>query len=103
MDEPVLNKIILAGYKLLNLETFFTSGPKESRAWTIPKESLAPQAAGVIHTDFERGFIKAEVISFADFIDCNGESGAKKNGKLRLEGKDYLVNDGDIIHFKFNV
>jgi GTP-binding protein YchF len=103
MDEPVLNKIILAGYKLLNLETFFTSGPKESRAWTIPKDSLAPQAAGVIHTDFERGFIKAEVISFADFIDCNGESGAKKNGKLRLEGKDYLVKDGDIIHFKFNV
>ena len=103
MDEPVLNKIILAGYKLLNLETFFTSGPKESRAWTIRKESLAPQAAGVIHTDFERGFIKAEVISFSDFIDCNGESGAKKNGKLRLEGKDYLVKDGDIIHFKFNV
>ena len=103
MDEPVLNKIILAGYKLLDLETFFTSGPKESRAWTIPKDSLAPQAAGVIHTDFERGFIKAEVISFADFIDCNGESGAKKNGKLRLEGKDYLVKDGDIIHFKFNV
>ena len=103
MDEPVLNKIILAGYKLLNLETFFTSGPKESRAWTIPKDSLAPQAAGVIHTDFERGFIKAEVISFTDFIDCNGESGAKKDGKLRLEGKDYLVKDGDIIHFKFNV
>ena len=103
MDEPVLNKIILAGYKLLNLETFFTSGPKESRAWTIRKESLAPQAAGVIHTDFERGFIKAEVISYSDFIDCNGESGAKKNGKLRLEGKDYIVEDGDIIHFKFNV
>ncbi len=103
MDEPVLNKIILAGYKLLDLETFFTSGPKESRAWTIPKDSLAPQAAGVIHTDFERGFIKAEVISFADFIDCNGESGAKRNGKLRLEGKDYSVKDGDIIHFKFNV
>ena len=103
MDEPVLNKIILAGYKLLNLETFFTSGPRESRAWTIPKDSLAPQAAGVIHTDFERGFSKAEVISFTDFIDCNGESGAKKDGKLRLEGKDYLVKDGDIIHFKFNV
>ena len=103
MDEPVLNKIILAGYKLLNLETFFTSGPKESRAWTIHKDSLAPRAAGVIHTDFERGFIKAEVISFEDFIDCNGEAGAKKNGKLRLEGKDYLVKDGDVIHFKFNV
>ena len=78
MDEPVLNKIILAGYKLLNLETFFTSGPKESRAWTIRKNSLAPQAAGVIHTDFERGFIKAEVISYKDFINCGGESGAKK-------------------------
>tara|TARA_B100001027_G_scaffold215613_1_gene189952 strand:- start:827 stop:1912 length:1086 start_codon:yes stop_codon:yes gene_type:complete len=103
MGEPVLNKIIIAGYKLLNLETFFTTGPKESKAWTIRKDSLAPEAAGVIHTDFERGFIKAEVISFADFIDCNGETGAKKNGKLRLEGKDYLVKDGDIIHFKFNV
>jgi len=103
MDEPVLNKIILSGYKLLNLETFFTSGPKESRAWTIRKNSLAPQAAGVIHTDFERGFIKAEVISYEDFISCEGESGARKEGKLRLEGKDYLVMDGDIIHFKFNV
>ena len=103
MDEPVLNKIILAGYKLLNLETFFTSGPKESRAWTIRKNSLAPQAAGVIHTDFERGFIKAEVISYKDFISCEGESGAKRDGKLRLEGKDYLVKDGDVIHFKFNV
>ena len=103
MGEPVLNKIIIAGYKLLNLETFFTTGPKESKAWTIRKDSLAPEAAGVIHTDFERGFIKAEVISFADFIDCNGETGARKNGKLRLEGKDYLVKDGDIIHFKFNV
>ena len=103
MDEPVLNKIILSGYKLLNLETFFTSGPKESRAWTIRKNSLAPQAAGVIHTDFERGFIKAEVISYEDFIGCQGESGAKRDGKLRLEGKDYLVKDGDVIHFKFNV
>ena len=103
MDEPVLNKIILSGYKLLNLETYFTSGPQESRAWTIHQNSLAPQAAGVIHTDFERGFIKAEVISYDDFIKCNGESGAKKDGKLRLEGKDYLVEDGDIIHFKFNV
>ena len=103
MDEPVLNKIILSGYKLLNLETFFTAGPKESRAWTIPKNSLAPQAAGVIHTDFERGFIKAEVISYEDFIGCQGESGAKREGKLRLEGKDYLVKDGDVIHFKFNV
>jgi GTP-binding protein YchF len=103
MDEPVLNKIILAGYKMLNLETFFTSGPKESRAWTIRKNSLASQAAGVIHTDFERGFIKAEVIAYEDFIGCEGESGAKRDGKLRLEGKDYLVMDGDVIHFKFNV
>ena len=103
MDEPVLNKIILAGYKLLGLETFFTSGPKESRAWTVYKNSLAPQAAGVIHTDFEKGSIKAEVISYEDFIGSNGESGAKKDGKLRLEGKDYLVKDGDVIHFKFNV
>ena len=103
MDEPVLNKIILAGYKLLNLETFFTSGPKESRAWTMRQNSLAPQAAGVIHTDFERGFIKAEVISYEDFIHCKGESGAKTDGKLRLEGKDYMVMDGDVIHFKFNV
>ena len=103
MDEPVLNKIILDGYKLLNLETYFTSGPKESRAWTIHENALAPQAAGVIHTDFERGFIKAEVISYSDFISCGGEAGAKKEGKLRLEGKDYIVRDGDIIHFKFNV
>ena len=103
MDEPVLNKIILAGYKLLKLETFFTSGPKETRAWTIHRNSLAPQAAGVIHTDFERGFIKAEVISYEDFINCCGESGAKRDGKLRLEGKDYLVKDGDVIHVKFNV
>ena len=103
MNEPVLNRIIIAGYKLLGIETFFTSGPKESRAWTVYKNSLAPQAAGVIHTDFERGFIKAEVISYEDFISSNGESGAKKAGKLRLEGKDYLVKDGDVIHFKFNV
>lgn len=103
MDEPVLNKIILAGYKLLKLETFFTSGPKETRAWTIHRNSLAPQAAGVIHTDFERGFIKAEVISFDDYISCNGESGSKEKGKLRLEGKEYLVRDGDVVHFKFNV
>jgi GTP-binding protein YchF len=103
MDEPVLNKIILAGYKLLNLETYFTSGPEESRAWTIHKNSLAPQAAGVIHTDFERGFIKAEIISFDDFITCEGEAGAKRDGKLRLEGKEYTVQDGDVIHFKFNV
>jgi len=103
MDEPVLNKIILGGYKLLKLETYFTSGPKESRAWTIPQDSLAPQAAGIIHTDFERGFIKAEIISYQDFIDYGGEAEAKRSGKLRLEGKEYLVKDGDVIHFKFNV
>ena len=103
MDEPVLNKIILAGYKLLNLETFFTSEPKESRAWTIHQNSLAPQAAGVIHTDFEKGFIKAEVVSYEDFINFKGETGARKEGKLRLEGKEYIVQDGDVIRFKFNV
>ena len=103
MDEPVLNKIIFEGYKLLGLKTYFTAGPKEIRAWTIRDGFTAPKAAGVIHTDFERGFIKAEVIDFKDFIACNGESGAKEKGKLRLEGKEYLVKDGDVIHFKFNV
>ena len=103
MDEPVLNKIIFKGYEVLGLETYFTAGPKELRAWTIRKGSLAPNAAGVIHTDFEKGFIKAEVIGFSDYIDCQGESGAKEKGKLRLEGKEYLVKDGDVIHFKFNV
>ncbi|MFL2714628.1 MAG: redox-regulated ATPase YchF [Gammaproteobacteria bacterium] len=103
MDEPVLNKIIFEGYKLLGLKTYFTAGPKEIRAWTIKDGFTAPNAAGVIHTDFERGFIKAEVIDFEDFIECNGELGAKEKGKLRLEGKEYLVKDGDVIHFKFNV
>ena len=103
MDEPVLNKIIFEGYKLLGLKTYFTAGPKEIRAWTIRDGYTALNAAGVIHTDFERGFIKAEVIDFEDFIECGGELGAKEKGKLRLEGKDYLVNDGDVIHFKFNV
>ena len=103
MDEPVLNKIIFEGYKLLGLKTYFTAGPKEIRAWTIKDGFTAPNAAGVIHTDFERGFIKAEVIDFKDFIECSGESGAKEKGKLRLEGKEYLVKDGDVIHFKFNV
>ena len=103
MDEPVLNKIIFEGYKLLGLKTYFTAGPKEIRAWTIRDGYTAPKAAGVIHTDFQRGFIKAEVIDFKDFIDFNGSLGAKENGKLRLEGKDYLVQDGDIVHFKFNV
>ena len=103
MDEPVLNKIIFEGYKLLGLKTYFTAGPKEIRAWTIRDGFTAPNAAGVIHTDFERGFIKAEVIDFEDFIECKGELGAKEKGKLRLEGKEYLVKDGDVIHFKFNV
>ena len=103
MDEPVLNKIIFEGYKLLGLKTFFTAGPTEIRAWTIKNGFTAPNAAGVIHTDFERGFIKAEVIDFNDYINNDGELGAKENGKLRLEGKDYLVKDGDVIHFKFNV
>ena len=103
MDEPVLNKIILEGYKMLGLKTFFTAGPNEIRAWTIKDGFTAPNAAGVIHTDFERGFIKAEVIDFDDYIENGGELGAKESGKLRLEGKEYLVKDGDVIHFKFNV
>ena len=103
MEEPVLNKIIFEGYKMLGLETFFTAGSNEIKAWTIKSGSLAPNAAGVIHTDFERGFIKAEVIDYYDFIECSGEQGAKEKGKLRLEGKEYIVKDGDIIHFKFNV
>jgi len=103
MDEPVLNKIIFKGYEILGLQTYFTAGPQEIRAWTIKKNATAPNAAGVIHTDFERGFIKAEIISVDDFIACEGESGAKRDGKLRLEGKDYTAQDGDVIHFKFNV
>ena len=103
MDEPVLNKIIFEGYKMLGLNTFFTAGPNEIRAWTIKDGFTAPNAAGVIHTDFERGFIKAEVIDFDDYIENGGELGAKENGKLRLEGKEYLVKDGDVIHFKFNI
>ena len=103
MDEPVLNKIIFKGYEILGLQTYFTAGPQEIRAWTIKSNATAPNAAGVIHTDFERGFIKAEIIAYNDFIECKGESGAKEKGKLRLEGKDYIVKDGDVIHFKFNV
>ena len=103
MDEPGLNKLIRASYELLRLETFFTAGPKEVRAWTVAKGSKAPQAAGEIHTDFEKGFIRAETISYADFIKYDGERGAQKAGKLRSEGSDYLVKDGDIIHFRFNV
>jgi GTP-binding protein YchF len=103
LHEPGLHRVVRAGYKLLNLETYFTAGEKEVRAWTIPVGATAPQAAGVIHTDFERGFIRAEVVAYDDFVACNGEQGAKEAGKLRLEGKEYLVNDGDVIHFRFNV
>jgi GTP-binding protein YchF len=103
IDEPGLNRVIRAGYKLLGLQTFFTAGPKEARAWTVPIGATAPQAAGVIHTDFEKGFIRAEVISYEDFITCKGEQGAKEAGKWRLEGKDYIVQDGDVVHFRFNV
>ncbi len=102
-EEPGLNRVIRAGYNLLNLETYFTAGVKEVRAWTIKAGSTAPQAAGVIHTDFERGFIRAEVIAYDDYIEFGGENGAKEKGKMRLEGKDYIVNDGDVIHFRFNV
>ena len=103
LAEPGLNRLIRAGYTLLGLQTYFTAGVKEVRAWTIHVGATAPQAAGVIHTDFERGFIRAEVISFADFIACKGEAGAREAGKMRLEGKDYVVQDGDVMHFRFNV
>ena len=103
MDEPGLNRVIRAAYALLGLQTYFTAGPKEVRAWTVRAGATAPQAAGVIHTDFERGFIRAEVASYEDFVACGGEQGAKEAGKLRLEGKDYAVRDGDVIHFRFNV
>ncbi|OFZ86192.1 MAG: redox-regulated ATPase YchF [Betaproteobacteria bacterium RIFCSPLOWO2_12_FULL_62_58] len=103
MDEPGLDRVIHAGYALLGLQTFFTAGPKEVRAWTIHKGDTAPQAAAVIHTDFEKGFIRAEVIAYDDYIACNGEQGAKEAGKMRLEGKDYLVRDGDVVFFRFNV
>ncbi len=102
-DEPGLNRVIRAGYKLLGLQTYFTAGVKEVRAWTIPVGATAPQAAGKIHTDFERGFIRAEVTAYDDFIRLKGEAGAKEAGKLRLEGKDYIVADGDVMHFRFNV
>jgi GTP-binding protein YchF len=103
MAEPGLNRVIRAAYALLGLQTYFTAGPKEVRAWTIPTGATAPQAAGVIHTDFERGFIRAEVAGYDDFVAHGGEQGAKEAGKLRLEGKDYRVRDGDVIHFRFNV
>lgn len=103
LEEPGLNRLIHSAYKLLGLETYFTAGEKEVRAWTIPVGATAPQAAGIIHTDFEKGFIRAEVIAYEDFIRYNGEPGAKEAGKWRLEGKEYIVKDGDIMHFRFNV
>jgi GTP-binding protein YchF len=103
LDEPGLNRVICAGYVLLGLQTYFTAGVKEVRAWTVKVGATAPQAAGVIHTDFEKGFIRAEVVAYDDFVAGNGEQGAKEAGKWRLEGKDYSVQDGDVIHFRFNV
>ncbi len=102
LEEPGLNRLIRAGYALLGLITFFTAGPKEARAWTVTKGSRAPQAAGVIHTDFEKGFIRAETIAYDDYVSLNGEAGARDAGKMRLEGKEYVVADGDVMHFRFN-
>ncbi len=103
LEEPGLNRVIRGAYRLLGLQTYFTAGPKEVRAWTVRIGATAPQAAGVIHTDFERGFIRAEVIAFSDYIAGKGESGAREAGKLRLEGKEYVVQEGDVMHFRFNV
>jgi ribosome-binding ATPase len=103
LKEPGLNRLIRAAYELLGLQTYFTAGPKEVRAWTMHKGDTAPQAAGVIHTDFEKGFIRAEVIAYDDYVKFKGEHGAKEAGKLRLEGKEYIVQDGDVMHFRFNV
>ncbi|WP_333585364.1 redox-regulated ATPase YchF [Phenylobacterium sp.] len=103
LDEPGLNRLIREAYKLLGLQSYFTAGPKEARAWTIPVGATAPQAAGVIHTDFEKGFIRAETIAFDDYVRFNGEAGAREAGKLRQEGKDYVVHDGDVMNFRFNV
>jgi len=103
MEEAGLNRLIRAAYQLLGLQTYFTAGVKEVRAWTIHRGDSAPQAAGVIHTDFERGFIRAEVIAYDDFVACRGEHGAKEAGKMRVEGKEYIVQDGDVVHFRFNV
>jgi hypothetical protein len=103
LEEPGLARVIRAGYALLDLITFFTAGPKEARAWTVRRGARAPEAAGVIHTDFERGFIRAETIAYDDFIACGGEAGAKEAGKMRVEGRDYVAQDGDIFHFRFNV
>jgi ribosome-binding ATPase len=103
VDEPGLNRVIRGAYRLLGLQTYFTAGPKEVRAWTVRSGSTAPEAAGVIHTDFERGFIRAEVIGYDDYVACGGEAGARDAGRLRLEGKDYRVREGDVMHFRFNV
>ena len=103
MSEPGLDRVIHAGYALLGLQTYFTAGPKEVRAWTIHRGDTAPQAAGVIHTDFEKGFIRAEVTAYGDYVACKGEQGAKEAGKMRLEGREYVVKDGDVMHFRFNV
>jgi GTP-binding protein YchF len=103
LEQPGLNKVIQAGYSLLDLITYFTVGPKEARAWTVRRNARAPEAAGVIHGDFERGFIRAETIDYDSFVACGGEQGARDAGKLRSEGKDYIVQDGDIMHFRFNV
>lgn len=103
MEEPGLDRVIRAGYRLLGLQTYFTAGPKEVRAWTVKQNATAPQAAGVIHTDFEKGFIRAEVVGYDDYVAGNGEQGAKESGKWRLEGKEYIVQDGDVVHFRFNV
>jgi len=103
LEEPGLNRVIRAGYDLLGLQTYFTAGVKEVRAWTIHKGDTGPQAAGVIHTDFEKGFIRAQTIAFADFIAYKGEQGAKEAGKMRAEGKEYVVQDGDVLNFLFNV
>ena len=103
LEEPGLNRVIRAGYSLLNLQTYFTAGVKEVRAWTVKVGATAPEAAGVIHTDFQKGFIRAEVMAYEDFVANNGESGCKEAGKLRLEGKEYIVKDGDVMHFRFNV
>ena len=101
LSEPGLNKLIREGYQLLGLITFFTIGPKEARAWTVPTGTKAPKAAGVIHTDFEKGFIRAETIAYDDYVACHGEAGAREAGKMRLEGKEYIVKDGDVLHFRF--
>jgi GTP-binding protein YchF len=103
LAEPGLNRLIRATYDLLGLQTYFTAGEKEVRAWTVRKGSTAPQAAAAIHTDFEKGFIRAEVIGYDDYVNLNGEAGAKEAGKMRVEGKDYVVKDGDVMHFRFNV